>query len=626
MNKRIFFFSILLLFVSSFVIVGETSFNQEITTSISNIPDNFDTNLTVYVRFLGFDQDIIDEDAIEGMLPGFLTKWDVNYGATLLNFNYDFEHLDDLYVNGLKSYILSNGVNGTGVGYSLNITKLEEDMISGERTDIFIPEDGLVIDATDVENYISTYIHVPSLETSGYTLYLLNFSSFDTPDHSLEHWYDVEKTSFDTNESISHWYSGYDEIPSRPTMGWGGNDRFCYLDLSSQSWYFDWLLTAWTAFYPGSFSYYNYPDIDTLIQTHNPYSPAGQDILTTYIADWLYSYLGNVFSAYYSHYQIGETYSLQVKVFDNLTNNGFTAEDIKWVISESRMFSQLEKDLPWIEWEVEVDYIFLTDYPELYDEIASYVHEDVNGMYVEVTEGLFDYLSNKLTTHFDFDAADTVLPCYFFLTNEIGFRYTGISFAGLGGMGWEILLGTQNSIFKDANPALPRRGYSAVMIHELGHSLGLPHPHGSTYGWGSSFFQDVMNYFSFSEESFSIFNQDGLARAHFKYFLKQAKQEFEDAYQFFIDNDSPIELVGFIAEINNDIEYSVIEYANMEYIEAINSTKTALSDIEDLLYYILHPDEYTEDPLPTDETNVYFLLSILVLVPVSIIRKRKRGR
>ncbi|MCK5409781.1 MAG: hypothetical protein KAJ30_05900, partial [Candidatus Heimdallarchaeota archaeon] len=431
---------------------GEASLTQEKTYDVSSLSNNFDTNLTVYVRFLGFDQDIIDEEAIEDKLPSYFTKWDVNYGTTQLNFNYDFEHLDDMYVNSLRNYILSNSINGTGVGFSLNITKLNEDIISGERTNVFLPKDGLVADAEDVEKFISTFIHSPELETSGYTLYFLNFSSFDTPDHSLEHWYNIEKISSDTNESISHWYGGYDEIPSRPTLGWGGERRFCYLDLSSRSWYFDWLLTAWTAFYAGSFSYYDYPDIDTLIQTHNPYTPAGQEILTTYIADWLYSYLGNVFSAYFSDDQIGETYSLQVKVFDNLTNNGFSAEEIEWVISESRMFRQLEKDLPWIDWEVSVDYVLLTDYPELYDEIASYIHEDVNGLYVEVMEGLFYYLSNELVSYFDFGAADTVLPCYFFLTNEISFRYNGISFAGLGGMGWEILLGNQNSIFKDANP------------------------------------------------------------------------------------------------------------------------------------------------------------------------------
>jgi len=64
-------------------------------------------------------------------------------------------------------------------------------------------------------------------------------------------------------------------------------------------------------------------------------------------------------------------------------------------------------------------------------------------------------------------AADVVLPCYFFLTDEIAFTYYGTSFAGLGGMGWEILLGTQYSIFDNAIIGEPRRGYSRVMIHEL---------------------------------------------------------------------------------------------------------------------------------------------------------------
>ena len=85
-----------------------------------------------------------------------------------------------------------------------------------------------------------------------------------------------------------------------------------------------------------------------------------------------------------------------------------------------------------------------------------------------------------------------------------------------------------------------------------------------------------------------------------------------------------MEVVGFITEINNIIESSVTEYDNMEYLKALNSTKTALIDIEDLLYYILHPEEYTEDSLPTEETNIYFLISLLLLVPVALLRKKKR--
>ena len=141
MKNKLISFSIFLLFISSFVNAGEASLTQEKTYDVSSLSNNFDTNLTVYVRFLGFDQDIIDEEAIEDKLPSYFTKWDVNYGTTQLNFNYDFEHLDDMYVNSLRNYILSNSINGTGVGFSLNITKLNEDIISGERTNVFLPED-----------------------------------------------------------------------------------------------------------------------------------------------------------------------------------------------------------------------------------------------------------------------------------------------------------------------------------------------------------------------------------------------------------------------------------------------------------------------------------------------------
>ena len=135
-------------------------------------------------------------------------------------------------------------------------------------------------------------------------------------------------------------------------------------------------------------------------------------------------------------------------------------------------------------------------------------------------------------------AADIVLPAYYFLNDLVGFKWYGVSFAGLGGMGWEILVGNQNSIFEEGNISRPRRGMTPTMIHELGHSLGLPHPHSGAYGWGGAFVGDVMSYYA-PIDSFSSFYRDAIGRAHSDGYYFFSQEELVQAEQYFHDAGEP---------------------------------------------------------------------------------------
>ena len=119
----------------------------------------------------------------------------------------------------------------------------------------------MLMDAELVEDYIYQNLYAPVPETPGYTLYLFNFSRFDSADHSQEHWYRSNSVDFDSNTSIKYWFSGYNDIPYVPTLGWGGEHRFCFLDLTARSWYYDWIMNVWS-FSTGSAHYYDYTYLD----------------------------------------------------------------------------------------------------------------------------------------------------------------------------------------------------------------------------------------------------------------------------------------------------------------------------------------------------------------------------
>ncbi|MHA1260333.1 MAG: hypothetical protein ACTSRO_11955 [Candidatus Heimdallarchaeaceae archaeon] len=619
MKIRVFFF--ILLFMTFF-----TNISSGFQSSKSAIPQNrteftdyrMHTNLTIFINFIGYDKDLINTTAIEKSLTHSFFRGDISTGTTYIDFTFQFSFASENTYLDMKNYLDYISVKGSSVGKSLNISQVQHDLQTGERNNILIPEKGMVVDAEDVELYIETFLFNRANSQKGYTMFFLNFSCFDIGGN--EHWYEVNKRSIDTNRTISYWYSGYEGITDRPTIGWGGDKRFCFLDLSSRSWYFDWIQTAWSSFYYGDFLYYKYPDLDNLTQTFDPSTSQGSAMLSQYLAEWVESYLGNVFSAYYADYPIGKSYSLQL-VFDNLTVNGYSFDQINWVISEERIRKYLSLDFPWIQWKIEVKYVNLADYSNIASTIARNIKYDQEGMYVEVMDELFYFLSDQLVFLFDYDVADTVLPCYTFLTNNIRFKYNGISFAGLGGMGWEILVGNQFTIFENGNPSLPRRGMSQVMIHELGHSLGFPHPHGGSYGWGSSFFKDVMNYFSLGEERFSIFFQDGLARAHGNYYYYKAIDDLARAEDEFSIHNSPSSLLSMLGEIQTLVNNYLPLYNKMDYLSAVNSSLTAVNSIELFLYYLDHPEEIPT--LAPEEEYFPFFVFLLSLLSFFIFRKHR---
>ncbi|NHJ85109.1 MAG: hypothetical protein FK734_06580 [Asgard group archaeon] len=568
-------------------------------------------NLTLTIYFMGLKEELINIEEIESQLYDTFERSVINPHAKY-TFNFQFEFASELAYTNLKTYIESIAVNGTGTGYTLNVTQLLDDLNTGNRNEIFIPQDGMAIDAELVEEYIYQNLYqAPPIDNPGYSFFLLNFSQFDSPDHVLEHWYDTSSVSSDHNSTVTWWYAGYGDLEKRAAMGWGGKYRFCYLDLSAYSWYIDYVKNAWSNFGIGNYLYYQYLEIDKLAQAYDFNTSLGKDKLTQYLKEWINSYTSNVFSGPCYDPQIGKSISLQVKVFNNLTDNGYTFDDIRWCISDYRIKQQLDLDFPWMDWRIEVEWVELDEYPGLFNFIQENIQEDVNGRYLEVIPDFFEILYSQLDFHFNLTAADVVLPCYYFLTDDIQFKADGISFAGLGGMGWEILLGSQYSIFEDGNANEPRRGMTQVMIHELGHSLGLPHPHTGT-GWGSSFVADVMSYFS-TKDSFSSFYKDGVDRAHTDANYYFAQNEYFAAWQAFVEAGQPEAVAEEIAVINSMIESVPIHYQSMEYQEAISQALLARELIE-LFYIHLQESFFSTTTSPTQNTSNY---SIVILLPIT---------
>jgi len=150
-------------------------------------------------------------------------------------------------------------------------------------------------------------------------------------------------------------------------------------------------------------------------------------------------------------------------------------------------------------------------------------------------------------------------------------------------------------------------------IHELGHSLGLPHPHSQSFGWGSSFVEEVMSYFS-TYSGFSSFYKDAIGRAHtdanYEYALTELNLAMVYYNASYIDTEKPVVLEEMVAEIQGNLLAIQEFYSQMDYNASASLAFETRELIQTLYDYIQDP------PTPTSSTSGYGLVAVLVIIPI----------
>lgn len=582
-RKKLLFLILGLLLLSS----SSSSFNH-----INAIQDNLLLNpknefFDINIVFIGFNSDLILNGNIKSKLPDYLEPFsgvDSSFPHSRYSLNYSFSHLSELQTQTLEEYLLEIAINRTISSLRTNITSMEQLLTTGlieNPMDLFIPYGGLTFDADLVEEYIFQNIYEPYLTNPGYTLYLMNFSQFDSADHKIEHTYTLQRTEYDSNitMSLNQLSPVFEAEDYTTTAGWGGKHRFCYIDVSANP---D-VLQLIPIIYGGSgdytntwSEYYYRQDLDSFVASQDMTSITGKTALSAYLAQWISPYINTLFLPLQLLYEAGqirapsvaETIYIPIKVFNNVSKYGYTTEKISWFLSPHRIQTQLEEAFPWISWKVDIEYIEFEDETILKDYFLQNVKYDGEKSYLDADEGLIELLYAERVNYFDLSAAELVIPSYVFLADDVYLHYRSTQVGGLGGIGFQVMSRTPFDLFESGDATKPRKGLSTVTIHEIGHSLGLNHPHNDYDGWSSGYIEDTMSYIAldYCVPKFSTFLSDATARLYYDYYYISAAENVQN-----IDNANIIGKDKATQLLNE----SYTSYLEMDYISAIETVREA---------------------------------------------------
>ena len=433
-----------------------------------------------------------------------------------------------------------------------------------------------VLNASQTEEWVNSHIsNFGGIPDDGYTLVVSNVADIS----NLHHYYEKTYLSMDKASLRAKYYTKQELFPIVNWMfSWGGHYRFYYLDLSGGDPKYDYSQNGHIPIQDFGTRYYSDIQIKFKRSVHT---------VTEYVADYVAEAVRNLFVPSYVYSPtFAKSYKIVVNIFDE--TGRLALDKIEDYLSVDLVKKAFEGVIPYATWEVSVSAHRLSDDGELEDVLSNSIlfSQDVTGTFGDKVHidyydyrPVYSYLQLHSAKYFDSSAADSVvLPVFeFILGSSSRFAYSwqeSIGSASIGegrpdrtfggiSLGDLVIIGcSERSIFDF--------GYelSQTTIHEVGHSIGLMHPH--SYGWSEDYVTSAMSYTTY-EYVFSHFDADAVQRAHADYFLSQIQGAMQASTGVTLQSN---EAQGLLQQAKSAYDEALNSYSKKDYQQA---TVTLLS-------------------------------------------------
>ena len=431
---------------------------------------------------------------------------------------------------------------------------------------------------------------------NGWTLiisYLPELPSM-TFDQYVEYWNDMSRKP---EPSTPHYYTmTYEDLdlgyrPSKRDFmtAWVGTCRFVYFDLSAGPTYWSpWDLPLQVVLE------------DTRISLHTAY---GKKWFTEYLADYIQEFVRNFATPQFVYDPLFTAkYRFIIQIFDDRTSEEKSAVPITSTVDSSLIKNAFEDIAPYIATKINITFRETSEYPEMQDLIDAhykyldswtytYVFDEPQKIGSVDLRPIYKYLQDnlaKFAANLTRDEDEVTIPVFAFaFSEETYFTYSYKWFIdqrdpetnSLWGVALDdmVIIGHCQFDFErgeHVSPAQSGKGYgfSQTIIHEVGHMIGLMHPH--QYGSLGDFSASAMSYFTY-EYKFGQFDKDAIQRAHADKNYALAHLTMQETKELLQSKVKSAEVETLLETTEGLLKEADIEYARMNYVQALKKTLEA---------------------------------------------------
>jgi hypothetical protein len=558
--------------------------------------------ISVRLVLVGFEKSWIDTDYMnwQVLVPiDWYQQIQVTEATTGVLFKVDYEFVfadqtfREEYVQFLNSIEVKQKIKNPWFTYrQWNEQKSKYDYITQQVTNVFY-------DANKVEKWLYdnradyggslingwTFVvtYLPELPTVTWQQGKDWGKNVRSPPKGTPHYYSIPVSDFD---------GGYTYKDTQFMNGYGGNHRLWFIDLSA-----------------GPVSYTGWDDIplqwgvdDFKLELGSAF---GRTWLTNYLASYTTEAVRNFAIPNFCYDPpLTETYDIRVYFLDHRTDEEKSAVKLESLVNQDTIKAAFEDLAPYAKTTISLSYKSTSELGGLARAVEdnrlkadSIIYSDSWTKtkkldYVDM-EGVYKYLQNNLDTFVKDirrDRNTLTIPVFVFVfSSSIQFysqwklwisdydRESG-TFGGVA-LGDIVMIGRNQDTLtagEQSDPKQPgkRVGFTHTIVHEVGHMVGLMHPH--SYGWLGDFSFGAMSYFT-ADVRFGEHDKDALQRGHADKLLIEVQQQVEEAKTTLASRVESPETQELVTKAEQLLKAAEDEYARMNYVESAKKAKDALA-------------------------------------------------
>ena len=444
----------------------------------------------------------------------------ISYGVEF-RLNYKIVRASQDFLEALRNFLVNNKRSRT-------VPKYLAQFFTGEDKATYD-----IIDASATENWLAEHAaDFGGIPKNGYSLLLADMSAIS----KTYHYYEIRYDSKDPiSRKAKYAYTEWMFPVVNWMIGWGGHHRFYYVDLSAGSVSRDYSFTD------------HIPIQEFGLKRVSGFGPRtikeykrSPETVTNYVADYVAEAVRNLYVPSYVYFPtLSKKYSIQVFLFSEIDR--LSKDNLDEVLNPDTVKSAFKELIPSASWEVQVTFRQLRDDFAMKSAFeSSKIFEHNREVYDKETllyryfdeRIIYSYLQQNLATYVEKKEDAAVLPIFLLVISKAGSIAT--SWRNDIRRGWnsavepdrfprtfgaasygDMVIGIQSerTIYSWGG------GLTQLVIHELGHSVGLMHPF--SYGSTQDYVPSAMSYSTY-EYGFSQFDKDALARGHTDQALRPA--------------------------------------------------------------------------------------------------------